>query len=107
MALDPLLLDPQLHVALDNPPYRAQRILLSWIAWLLGLGKPFWILNAYAAINLIFWIWFAWLARRLFAPHGWPGFAGYAAVLRDVRRDRIDAGFADGPAELHVDSRAR
>ena len=81
MALDPLLLDPQLHVALDDPPYRAQRILLSWIAWVLGLGKPFWILNAYAALNLIFWIGFAWMAGRLFAPLGWSGVAGYAAVL--------------------------
>lgn len=81
MALDPLLLDPQLHRALDDPPYRAQRILLSWLAWLLGLGKPFWILNAYAAINLLFWLWFAWLAGRLFSSHGWPGLAGYAAVL--------------------------
>ena len=81
MALDPLLLDPQLHIALDDPPYRAQRIFLSWIAWALGLGKPFWILNAYAALNLIFWIGFAWLAGRLFAPQGWAGLAGYAAVL--------------------------
>lgn len=81
MSLDPLLRDPQLHVALDNPPYRAQRILLSWLAWLFGAGKPFWILNAYAAMNLIFWIPFAWLSGRLFAPHGWSGLAGYAAVL--------------------------
>lgn len=81
MALDPLLLDPHLHIALDDPPYRAQRILLSWLAWLLGLGKPFWVLNAYAALNLIFWVGFAWLAHRLFAPHGWAGLAGFAAVL--------------------------
>lgn len=81
MALDPLLLDPHLHIALDNPPYRAQRILLSWLAWGLGLGQPFWILNAYAALNLIFWVGFAWLAGRLFAPHGWAGLAGYAVTL--------------------------
>jgi hypothetical protein len=81
MALDPLLLDPHLHIALDNPPYRAQRILLSWIAWGLGLGQPFWILNAYAALNLIFWVGFAWLSGRLFAPHGWAGLAGYAVTL--------------------------
>lgn len=81
MSLDPLLRDPQLHVALDNPPYRAQRILLSWLSWLVGAGKPFWVLNAYAAMNLIFWIPFAWLSGRLFAPHGWSGLAGYAAVL--------------------------
>ena len=81
MALDPLLRDPHLHVALDNPPYRAQRILLSWIAWLFGLGKPFWILNAYAALNLVFWVGFAWLTGRLYSPHGWAGLAGYAATL--------------------------
>lgn len=81
MALDPLLLDPRLHVALDHPPYRGQRILLSWLAWLLGLGQPFWILNAFAAVNLLFWIGFAGLAGRLFAPHGWSGLAGYAAIL--------------------------
>lgn len=81
MGLDPLLRDPQLHVALDNPPYRAQRILLSWLAWIFGLGQPFWILNAYAAMNLIFWVTFAWLSGRLFAPHGWSGLAGYGAVL--------------------------
>lgn len=81
MALDPLLRDPALHHALDDPLYRGQRILLSWLAWVLGLGQPFWILNAYAAINLLFWVGYAWLAGRLFAPHGWAGLAGYAAVL--------------------------
>lgn len=81
MALDPLLRDPHLHVALDDPPYRGQRILLSWIAWALGLGKPFWVLNAYAAMNLIFWVGFAWMGVRLFSPLGWGGLAGYAAVL--------------------------
>lgn len=81
MALDPLLLDPHLHVALDNPPYRGQRILMSWIAWALGLGKPVWILNAYAALNLIFWVGFAWLGARLFRPYGWAGLAGFAAIL--------------------------
>lgn len=81
MALDPLLLDPHLHVALDNPPYRAQRILVSWLAWIVGLGQPFWVINAYAAMNLIFWVGFAWLTAKLFSPHGWAGLFGYAAIL--------------------------
>lgn len=81
MALDPLLRDPQLHVALDDPPYRGQRILLSWLAWALGMGDPFRILNAYAALNLFFWVGFAWLTHRLFRAHGWAGLAGYAAIL--------------------------
>lgn len=81
LALDPLLLDPQLKIALDDPPYRSRRILLSWLAWLGGLGRPFWVLNVFAALNLVFWIGFAWLAARLFRPLGWAGLAGFAAVL--------------------------
>ena len=81
MALDPLLRNPQLHVGLDDPPYRGRRILLPWLAWVGGLGRPFWVLNAYAAMNLLFWVGFAWLGARLFRPHGWAGLAGYAAML--------------------------
>jgi hypothetical protein len=81
LALDPLLRDPQLQVALDDPPYRARRILTSWLAWAGGLGRPFWILNVYAALNLVFWVGFAAMATRLFRPHGWAGLAGFAAML--------------------------
>jgi hypothetical protein len=81
LALDPLLRDPALGRALDDPPYRARRILLPWLSWLVGLGQPFWILNAYSAMNLVFWLGFAWLTARLFRPHGWAGLAGYAAIL--------------------------
>jgi len=44
----PLLRDPQLKIALDAPAYRSRRILTSWLAWLGGFGRPFWILNVYA-----------------------------------------------------------
>jgi hypothetical protein len=81
LSLDPLLLDPEIDKALDNPPYRARRILISWLAWLGGLGKPFWVLNAYAAMNLVFWLGYAWLAVKLFKPYGWKGLAGLGAVL--------------------------
>ena len=81
MALDPLLRDPQTRLAIDNPPYRARRILLPWLAWLGGLGRPAWVLNAYAALNPLFWIGFAFMMARLFRPHGWRGLAGFAAML--------------------------
>ena len=81
IALDPLLRDPGLKTAIDNPPYRARRILLPWLAWLAGLGRPFWVLNAYAAINLVFWAGLAVLLAVLFRPHGWAGLAGFAAML--------------------------
>ena len=81
LALDPLLRDPQLKTGLDNPAIRARRILLSWLAWLGGLGRPFWILNVYAGLNLVFWVGFAVMATLLFRPYGWPGLAGFAAML--------------------------
>jgi hypothetical protein len=81
IALDPLLRDPQIKQAIDNPPYRARRILLPWLAWLGGLGRPFWVLNVYAALNPIFWLGFVVMMAVLFRPHGWAGLAGFAAML--------------------------
>ena len=81
LGLDPLLRDPQLKIALDNPSYRSRRILMPWLAWLCGLGHPFWILNAYAALNLVFWIGFVAMMAVLFRPHGWAGLAGFSAML--------------------------
>lgn len=81
IALDPLLRDPQLSIAMDGPVYRSRRILMSWLAWLGGLGQPFWIINVYAGLNLVFWLGYSWLAARLFRPLGWAGLAGYAAIL--------------------------
>jgi len=81
LALDPLLRDSQTKQAIDNPPYRARRILMPWLAWLLGLGRPFWVLNAYAMLNPLFWIGFAVMMGWLFRPYGWAGLAGFAAML--------------------------
>jgi len=39
IALDPALTNPELTKAIDNLPYRARRILFSWVAWLAGLGR--------------------------------------------------------------------
>ena len=81
IALDPLLRDPQLKTAIDTPPYRARRILLPWAAWLAGLGRPARVLDAYAALNALFWMGYAFMLVRLFRPLGWAGFAGCAAML--------------------------
>jgi hypothetical protein len=81
MALDPLLRNPQMKTALDDPAYRADRILLPWLAWLGGLGRPFWVLNAYAALNPVFWLGYAVILYVLFRGRGWAGVAGFAAML--------------------------
>jgi len=56
LAVEPLLRDPAIDAALDNPPYRARRILFSWTAYALGLGRPAWILKAYSFQNVIAWL---------------------------------------------------
>jgi hypothetical protein len=81
LALDPLLRDPQLKIALDNPSYRSRRILMPWLAWLGGFGHPVWTLNVYVALNLVFWVGFAGMLVVLFRPYGWGGLAAFAAML--------------------------
>ena len=56
LAISPLLQDPHLEEALDNPEYRAQRIGLPALANILGLGKPVAVLQVYALLNFVFWI---------------------------------------------------
>lgn len=81
LALDPLLHDPAIDRALDNPPYRARRILFSWTAYLLGLGRPAWILDAYALQNVLTWILLALLMTRWLPLDRWRGFALWTAVM--------------------------
>jgi hypothetical protein len=75
MAVDPLLRDPAIDIALDNPPYRARRILFSWTAYALGLGRPAWILQAYALQNVAAWLALAWILTRWIRPEDARGFA--------------------------------
>ena len=63
-ALDPLLRDPAYDRAMDLAPYRARRILFSWTAYALGLGRSAWILEAYALQNVICWLILAVLLTR-------------------------------------------
>ncbi len=66
LAADPLLRDRAIDHALDNPPYRARRILFAWTAYVLGLGRTAWVLNAYALQNVLAWLVLAWLLARWF-----------------------------------------
>jgi hypothetical protein len=68
LAVEPLLRNPDLRQAIDSPSYRARRILFSWTAYLLGLGRPAWILKAYALQNIIAWLLLAWVLLRWFPP---------------------------------------
>ncbi len=91
LALRPSLRDPALHIAIDNPPLRARRILGSWIAALVGRGDATLTLHAYAWVNLVAWVLLGAILLRLFPPHSahnliaWLGLMGSCGVLTSVR----------------------
>ena len=53
IAQDPTLRNPELPRAMDNFAYRARRILPPALAWLAGLGRPAWVIEAYALLNVV------------------------------------------------------
>jgi hypothetical protein len=80
-ALDPLCRDPLTDRAMDLAPFRARRILFSWTAYVLGLGRPAWILEAYALQNVACWLLLAWLLARWIPPLTARGLALWTACL--------------------------
>ena len=80
-ALDPLLRDPTVDRGMDLAPFRARRILFSWTAYLLGLGRPVWILEAYALQNVACWLVIAVLITRWISPLSWRGLSLWTACL--------------------------
>ena len=96
MAVEPLLRNRQLDVALDNPPYRSRRILFAWTAYLAGLGETEWILKAYAMQNIVAWLalagvmlyWFPPVRARNVLP--WIGCLYSAGLLVSVRLSMLE-----------------
>ena len=80
-ALDPLLRDPSVDRGMDLAPFRARRILFSWTAYVLGLGRPVWILEAYALQNVACWLVIAVLITRWISPLSWRGLSLWTACL--------------------------
>src|SRR3954469_6429028 len=103
LALYPTLDNPELKKAIDNLPYRARRILFSWTAWALGLGRPAWIVQAHALLNVLCWLVLAWVLLRWFPPTSWENFLRWAAMMfshglcMSVRHSLVD-----GPSLLLV-----
>jgi len=80
-ALDPLVRDPQVDHAMDLAPFRARRILFSWTAYAIGLGRPAWILEVYALQNVAAWLILAALLTRWMPPGSPRGLLAWAACL--------------------------
>jgi hypothetical protein len=96
IALDPLLRSPDLSTALDSPAYRARRILAPGAAYVLGVGRPWWILQAYALINVISWLALGLLLYRLiplddpFRLARWLACMFSMGALESVRQSLVD-----------------
>jgi hypothetical protein len=103
LAMEPLLRDPAIDRALDAPAYRARRILFCWTAYALGLGKPAWILQAFALQNVLSWLMLAWLITRWFPLSDarffalWVGSMFSHGLLMSVRMSLLD-----GPSLLLI-----
>ena len=81
IALDPTLRKKDLPDAMDNLAYRARRILSPAVAYVMGLGRPAWILQAYALQNALCWLLLAGLSLHWFPPTGWGNLLRWAGVL--------------------------
>jgi len=91
LAHDPMLRDPELRRAIDDFPYRARRILAPALAWLLGAGRPEWIIHTYSLFNVAVWLALAALLWRILEVQSirgylaWSGLLLSAGVLGSVR----------------------
>ena len=91
IAYHPALTADELRPAVDNLAYRAQRILLPALAWLLAAGQPAWIMHVYSVLNLAAWLVLAGLLWRLLPVDdgrsvvAWAGILFSAGVLGSVR----------------------
>jgi hypothetical protein len=103
LAFDPLLRDPASRIALDTAAFRARRILFSWTAYLVGGGRPYWILQVYAGQNIACWLLLALVLTHWFPPGRLHTFCGWfaclfsAGLILSVRRS-----LTDGPSMLLI-----
>lgn len=103
LALYPSLDNPELSQAIDNLPYRARRMLFGWVAWLLGLGQPAWVVQVQALLNVFCWFALAWRLTRWFPPTTGENFLRWFGIMfsHGVCMSARDS-LVDGPALLLV-----
>ena len=103
IALDPTLRNKDLPDAMDNLAYRARRILGPAVAYVMGLGRPAWILQAYALQNALSWLLLALISLRWFPPTGWGNLLRWAGVLFSLGLCfSVRNALLDGPSLLLI-----
>jgi len=81
IASDPTLRDPDLHLGIDNFPYRARRIAGSWLAHLIAGGDPGTSLRVYAWVNLGAWYALAAVLWLLLPVGNWRHTLAWSVML--------------------------
>jgi hypothetical protein len=84
IAMDPSLQNQALKRAVDSLSYRGRRILFAATAYVFGLGRPAWILHAFALQNVVTWFLLAGLLLHWFPPHHWDNFLRWAGTMLSV-----------------------
>jgi hypothetical protein len=103
IAMDPSLQNRELRQGVDNLAYRGRRILFATTAYVLGLGHPEWILQAYAVQNIIAWLLLAAVLLHWFPPRDWDRFLRWCGVLLSVGMClSVRNALFDGPSLLVV-----
>ena len=101
LALDPWLEDPSLATTVDNLPYRARRILLSWTAHVFGMGHPQWVMNVFALQNLVSWLGMGVLLLHWFPPVSLDrAFRWFGTMFATGVCFSLASSLADGPSVL-------
>jgi hypothetical protein len=99
LAVDPLLLDEETVVALDAPGYRARRPLVPALAYVTGLGHPWYAVQAYSVLNVAGWFVLGWLLLQWLQPGTAPSAAAWAAcMLSGGLLTSVARALVDGPS---------
>lgn len=103
IATDPSLDNPAFEDAIDEPAYRARRILLPLIAHVLALGNPEASVLIYCSLNILCWFVFAWLIWTWLMVKDARTFAQWCAcVLSMGILDSIKYSLTDLPSILLI-----
>lgn len=97
LACDPTLRTPALATAIDSLPYRARRILMPAVAWVVALGSPERAVRVVPWVNIVCWFVLAWqlwtamdVDRRWLGVLAWGGFLYSAGIAASVRYSLTD-----------------
>lgn len=103
IAMRPNLEDPDLAKAVDNLPYRARRILLSWIAYGLAGGDPLLALHIFSLQNIVAWLVLAGVMLHWFPANSLQNFIRWAGVLLSFGLCfSVRGALVDGPSLLMI-----